>query len=69
MFPNDPTHRNRAVTLFISYGLTALLVAVAAAIRWFLEYSLGPTSPFLPAFIQLLEPVPRWPASSSPRAA
>jgi len=54
MSPNDPTHRNRAVTLFVSYGLTVLLVAVAAAIRWGLEYSLGPTSPFLTFYPALM---------------
>ena len=54
MSPNDPTHRNRAVALFISYGLTVLLVAVAAAIRWGLDYSLGPTSPFLTFYPALM---------------
>jgi PAS domain S-box-containing protein len=42
------------VALFISYGLTVILVAVAAAIRWGLDYSLGPTSPFLTFYPALM---------------
>jgi len=54
MSENQPKHKGKAVALFASYGLTVLMVAAATAIRWGLEYSLGPTSPFLTFYPALM---------------
>ena len=53
MSTNDPAH-NRAVTLFMSYGLTVLLVAAAAALRWSLGYAFGPIPPYLTFYPALM---------------
>ncbi len=53
MSTNDPIHKNRAAPLSTSYGLTVLLVALAAAIRWGLGH-IGPMSPFLTFYPALM---------------
>ncbi len=54
MSANDPTRKNRAAALFLSYGLTLLLVAAAAVTRWGLEYALGPIPAFLTFYPALM---------------
>ncbi len=54
MSTNAAAHNNRATALFVSYGLTVLLVAAATAIRWGLGYSFGPMSPFLTFYPALM---------------
>ncbi len=54
MSMNNPARKNRAPALFISYGLTVLLVASAAAIRWGLGYAFGPMPTFLTFYPALM---------------
>ena len=54
MSTNDPIYKNRGAALFVSYGLTVLLVAVAAAIRWGLGHMFGPMAPFLTFYPALM---------------
>ncbi len=47
MLTNEPLLRSRSVASFILYGLTVLIVAVAAALQWVLAQEFGP----LPTYV------------------
>jgi PAS domain S-box-containing protein len=49
-----PTHKNRVMILFVSYGLAVLLVAAATVLRWVLEYEFGPFPTFITFYPALI---------------